>query len=314
MQLYLPIVLICAAANEIVIKYETLINTCVDSFYSHSGSRIDSSMMDEFDDAALLCSANDVVNALGNTCKRIVAGAGGEMMPLNLENGVTHKELNDDIDDCRERMDEVEKLPYAFTARFRKDMLDDIYKSTVQPIQQHPPCETFARSLLPGLLTLRSKLERMIAEARLIQPTPQALDSFFDDHKCMSPLCLRSLYKLPVQLPVSHPAWFYYPPEYESMEYLVKAVKYITAFLKKPFSNQCALCDLYFTLAAEDRGPAMNLAGLPEEFRFNRNICLMYGGWSSDNISQAQLSFKPTTSSDHVTIRYCVEYRGVVYI
>ncbi len=234
-----------------------------------------------------LRKVNDAVNAFNNTVKRCVRGSEGTLYVLNQEGGTNRHDLNKTGEALHEFLrDEVferdDTLPGIMSDKFRDDTNLDLFEME-NPLcrrrLRRDPRVTLARSIVPGLPSLRATITQLMMKAGMTNLSDAALHSFFRERTCNDPKCLRGLYgeNLPA-LPVRHPAWFYYP---EEEDYLNKAVIYIREFEKKPVSTECALCARYHELASDtyvndDVSTTLTLSGTPDEFALNAKIMSMY--------------------------------------
>jgi hypothetical protein len=223
-----------------------------------------------------LSRCNDIVNAVSNSCKRLVRCADGCVVVA------THEptDMNSDVTKCLHATREIsptedETVPRVFTENFKKDLMTGVFDKCIPWVAKaNERSETaMCRAVLPGLSTIRYRLRQMAAENNDDTLTSGDISSFFDDHKCTNELCVRDAFgtSLP-PLNVSHPEWFYFP---DDRGYLDKASCYIKHFLAAPCSSRCYLCDTFFRLTEEQ--DSVDLYGLPEQFRLNDIICSLYG-------------------------------------
>lgn len=255
-----------------------------------------------------LSRCNDIVNAISNNCKRLVRCEDGSVVLTNQECGT---DLNFDADECRtsmEGMTEDPTLPRVLTEKFKRDILDRVYRECLPQQaneQEKRAREALCKASLPGLTALRRTLRLMLAEMKDDTLTSDDLVNFFEGHLCSNPMCIKDAFRdtsesdcIPLpRLNVSHPEWFYFPV---SIGYLAKATAYIKLFLKDPCSKRCALCDTFFRVTEEDT--PVNLYGLPEQFTLNINICSLYGRYTFDHKSHplAKLTIKTSGGTDFV--------------
>lgn len=236
-------------------------------------------MTDHLED---LSKCNDIVNAISNSCKRLVKCHDGSILIVNQDAGC---DVNHDAERCAESMQgsiEDQTLPRVFTEKFKSDLLSAVYKKCVpSTLTSDRAREALCKSVLPGLTVLRRTIRQRLAELNNDTLTTKNIDCFFDTHLCTNPMCIKDAFKdkndpnpLP-RLNVSHPEWFYFP---EDLGYLTKAVAYMKMFLKDPCSRRCALCDIYFKITEGDE--EIDLFGLPEQFRLNDSICSLYGKYT----------------------------------
>ena len=240
-------------------------------------------------DLAALSRANDVVNAISNTCKTLVKAHDGNIFLLNQEGGLQERIINHDTVECGlelEKCKSGDDLPiYAFSEKFKDDMLNTVYKSVIPNYyeQVNDDCGNLKMALgcIPGLVTIKNRVCALLGEYNLSnQVSSSDLDNFFIKHKCDNPLCASKdfFYMIkpgsePPMLNVSHPDWLYNTPHTkdEDHEYVHKFIQYIKLFLSEPVSKKCVLCDIFFTLTESEN--SVNLFGLPEEFIMNETIC-----------------------------------------
>lgn len=224
---------------------------------------------------------NDIVNAISNNCKQLVRAADGSVFLLNQEGGTNREDINRDAEDCEAVMSrdvEDNTLPWVFTDKFRKDMLMSIYGMAIPGLatnrtSKEDANEAFARSLLPGLVSLKTRIRQLLAESNNDSLSSSALAAFFDDHLCENVMCVRHAVGDDIPpLNVSHPDWVYFPDS--SKQYLSDMVGYIKLFLNNPVSKRCSLCDTYFKLTDSDS--KIDLFGLPEQFKIDKTICSLY--------------------------------------
>lgn len=242
---------------------------------------------------------NDVVNGLANHCKRLVECADGSIVITNQEAGT---DLNTDAERCLESMQESvedQTLPRVFTEKFKSDLLAPVYKKCLPPLSTDKRArDALCCAVLPGLASLRRTLRQQLAEMNDDTVSTDDLKTFFDNHLCDNPLCVKDAFKAdPKPLPrlnVSHPEWFYFP---RAPEYTARAAAYIKLFLKDPCSRRCALCDTFFKIT-EGQDP-VDLYGLPEQFKINDSICSLYGRYTLDQ-PLAGLKIKTSGGSDFV--------------
>lgn len=229
-----------------------------------------------------LSRCNDIVNALSNNCKRLVKCADDSVVLATYET----KNINSDILKCHDvvKSDSEETLPWVLTDNFRKDLIRGVMDkcgSRAVAAASVPASETaMCRSVLPGLVTIRSRLRQKAAENNDDTITTEDFKAFFEDHLCNNELCVRDAFAGDKPLPplnVSHPEWFYLPED-DLHGYLDRAIAYVINFLASPASERCYLCDIFFKITEEQ--DAIDLYGLPEQFRINDTICSLYGRYS----------------------------------
>lgn len=240
---------------------------------------------------------NDIGNAINNTAKRIVCGIDGSHYVLHQEGGTNTEELNytgDMLFDFLNKQTDLH-IPGILTDKFREDMMMDVFE-TINPmnssIKTRSPIETLARSIVPGLCSLKEQIGIMLIKHRIESLTSDQLESFFNK-TCQERLCLRKLYEghntemnsnQPHHIPplcVEHEPWLYYPEEYEEQEYIKQVCGYILNFEKEQLSFLCALCSLYIKISNEnvtndDISATLTLAGTPDQYQLNKKICDLY--------------------------------------
>ena len=132
---------------------------------------------------------NDVVNAISNNCKVLVKCSDDKtVVLLNQEGGINTEDLSRDAVDAatftfQNNNKENSQLPRVFTNTFRKDLLDDIYKQSIPLLRKFSDKrakddEAYARSMLPGLRTIRRRLRQLLAESNNHSLTESQLTEF----------------------------------------------------------------------------------------------------------------------------------------
>ena len=247
---------------------------------------MDVEMVDDDGLMTNLSKCNDIVNAFGNSCKRLVKCEDDTIILLNQEGGVTRKQLNSDLEDCKTKLSAIREdpmLPWVFTSKFREDIMGQMYREclpTVSSKDKDLDIELFCKSLLPGLTTLRRTLRQMLAETSNDSLSSEEISKFFG-FTCTHPMCASKVFRETADIPppnVSHPMWLY---NTNTPDYIQRTVMYIRDFNKRQVSKRCTACDLYFRLTeGED---AVDLFGLPEQFVVNDSICSLYGMFKIDN-------------------------------
>lgn len=243
---------------------------------------------------------NDIGNAINNTAKRVVCGSDGSRYVLHQEGGTNSEELNCTGDMLFEFLNKQKDLrrPGLLTKKFREDMLMDAVE-TINPmsssVKTRSPIETLARSIVPGLCSLKEKIGILLTKHRIESLTSDQLESFFNK-KCEERLCLRKLYERhntemnsnhPDHIPllcVEHEPWLYYPEEYEGEDYIKQVCGYILNFEKEekePISVLCGLCTLFIKISNEnptndDISTTLTLVGTPDQYQLNKKICDLY--------------------------------------
>ena len=264
-----------------------------------------------------LRALNDLCNAVSNTSRRVVRGCDDTLYLLNVEGGDTRDGLNGTTEMLADFMEEeagdkgeaVETLPDIMSDKFRKDMFLDLFDG-INPVNNsrsmRDPGELMAKSLVPGLTSLKENLVSIMMKYGVEDLPISKLDNFFDNRVCEDPKCLKALYKGTENhlLPVQHDPWFYYPEEYnDEREYLSRAVNYILAFEREPVSTSCALCAQYHRTCSQsyltdDLSATLTLLGTPDEFKLNNKIWGLYslhGQPTSVGFQFQGLAFKKIT-------------------
>ena len=271
---------------------------------------------DMIQDERDLAVCNDAVNAISNSCKRLVRCGDGSLLPLNQEGGVTREDINNDALDCMRYFDQQTEnpdLPWVFGEKFRKDIMDKVYRECIPALKgsAHPDdaLVSFCRSLLPGLKTLRRTLRQKLAETNNDSLTVETFNAFFD-FQCTNVMCAAKAFvsndedveNFPPPN-VAHPWWVYNP---DAPGYLRNIVVYIRSFVKNPLSKRCTACNLYFRLTEGDE--PVDLFGLPEQFIVNDSICSLYGmykiGVESDYFYDLQIARVPSEDNKEDYVVY----------
>ena len=279
---------------------------------------------DDSSSSSYLRKVNDAVNAINNTVKRCVRGPEGTLYVLNQEGGTTREDLNKTGEALygflRDEVFERDNtLPPIMSDRFRDDTNLDLFE-VENPLwrkrRRRDPRVTLARSIVPGLGSLRATITQLMIKAGVSNLSDATMHSFFTKRTCNDPKCLRGLYgdNLPA-LPVRHPAWFYYPEDEENYS-LEKAVIYIREFERKPVSTECALCARYHelacdTYASDDMSTTLTLAGTPDEFALNETIMSMYSMHTLEDSNF--FDYNKLEFHEHKPGVFVVRYGGVLY-
>lgn len=250
-----------------------------------------------------LSRCNDIVNAVSNNCKRLAKCVDGSVVLTTHES----KDMNSDVNVCRKILEEEavhgedQTVPRALNGNFEKDLLAGVFdKCGPWAVKSNERAEiAMCRAVLPGLNTIRKKLWQMARENCDDTLNSEEISIFFDHYVCTNELCLRGAFRgndidtLPC-LNVSHPEWFYFP---DDSGYFNNAVSYIKLFLASPCSKRCFLCDTFFRLTEQQ--DAVDLYGLPEQFRLNDIICSMYGRYEV-NGRLCKLKISPSGKTDFI--------------
>lgn len=115
-----------------------------------------------------LSRCNDIVNAVSNKCNRLVECADGSIILTTHE----PKDVNYDAQMCQQAVSadsmEDQTVPRVFTENFKKDLMSGVFDKCVPWVANAKQRAEVAmcRAVLPGLMTVRTRLRQMAAEAK----------------------------------------------------------------------------------------------------------------------------------------------------